>query len=368
MKKTIKKKISSLYIHVPFCSKICPYCDFVKLIKNDNFIEQYIKELTKDLLSVENKFKKFKSIYIGGGTPSILSCDHLKTILMIIKRIRRKNAEITIECNPEDITIEKLKLLKKYGINRISIGIQSFDQNILKEINRDYKIDYFSLIKLVKQYIKNINVDLIYGFKNQSFNDLKNDLNNFIRLDISHLSIYSLIVDKNSIFYNQGYKEQNEDDSRIFYDYIVSFLRKNGFERYEISNFAKNKKYSKHNLNYWKNSNYLAIGIGASGYIDDTRYRISPSFNLYINGKREIEKEDINSSLKKEYFFITNLRLEKGFKIKEYNKIFKSNFLNEFKNIIDDLSKEGLVKIKKGYFSCTDEGLAILDRILLKFI
>ncbi len=363
-----KKKINSLYIHIPFCSNICPYCDFVKLIKNDLFIDQYLKELKKDLHNIKNGYKKFKSIYIGGGTPSILNCKDLEIILRILFKLKKINCEFTIECNPEDINIEKLKLLKKYGINRISIGIQSFNEKILREIKRDYQIDYFKLIKLVKKYIKNINVDLIYGFNGQTLNDLENDLKKFTKLNINHLSIYSLIVDKNSIFFNQGYKEQNEDDSRIFYDYIVDFLRKNGFKRYEVSNFAKKKKYSRHNLNYWKNGQYLAIGIGASGYVDNFRYRIAPSFNEYIKGKRIIEKEILTKDLMKEYFFITNLRLEDGFKIKEFNKIFKTNFLIDYKDIVSELLKEDLVMIKSGYFSCTDKGIAVLDRILLKFM
>ncbi len=364
----IRKKINSLYIHIPFCSKICPYCDFVKLIKNDTFIKKYLVELNKDLLDVKNNYQKFKSIYIGGGTPSILNCEDLTNLLLILKKMLRSGGEFTIECNPEDINEEKLRIFKKYGINRISIGIQSFNNNILKEINRDYGIDYFKLINLVKKYIKNINVDLIYGFKNQTLTDLKEDLNNFVKLDINHLSIYSLIVDQNSIFFNKGYKEQNEDDSRIFYDYIVSFLRENNFERYEVSNFAKNKKYSKHNLNYWKNNEYVAVGIGASGYENNIRYTNSISFKDYIDGKRIVNKEEVSFKTKKEYFFITNLRIEKGFKIKEYNKVFKDDFLKTYKNIIEELKKDGLVKIKKGYFSCSDEGIAILDRILLKFL
>ena len=363
-----KKKINSLYIHIPFCSNICPYCDFIKLIKNDLFIEKYLTELKKDLLKIKDGYKKFKSIYIGGGTPSILNCKDLEDILKILSKVKAFNYEFTIECNPEDITIQKLELFKKYGINRISIGIQSFNEKILKVIKRDYHINYFDLINLVKKYIKNINVDLIYGFKNQSLDDLKKDLENFDKLNINHLSIYSLIINKNSIFYNQGYREQDEDDSRLFYDYIVEFLRKRGFKRYEVSNFAKNMKYSKHNLNYWKNNQYLAIGIGASGYIDNVRYQISTSFNKYINGERNVEKEILTDDLKKEYFFITNLRLEDGFKIKRFNKIFKSNFLIDYKDIIRDLLKEGLVEIKKGRFFCTDKGIVILDRILIKFI
>lgn len=365
MKKKIKT--NSLYIHIPFCKNICPYCDFIKFIKNDEFIKKYLIELNKDLDVAISSFKKFKTIYIGGGTPSILSYEDLTKLLKKLQRVRRFNTEFTIECNPEDITIEKLKLFKKYHINRISLGIQSFNKEILKEIKRDYSIDYFSLINLIKKYIKNINVDFIYGFKDQTLDDLKEDLTNFIKLDVNHVSIYSLIVDENTIFFKKGYKEQNEDDSRLFYDFIVSFLRKHGYERYEVSNFAKNKKYSKHNLNYWKNNTYLGIGLGAHGYINNNRYQNTNSLNLYLNGKNQIIKEDVDQKLLKEYFFITNLRLEKGFNIKKYNKLFNSNFLKDYKNEIKELTKEGYLIIKNGRCYASDEGIAILDRIILKF-
>lgn len=365
-KKTKKIKINSLYIHIPFCKNICPYCDFVKMVKNKEKEDLYIEELIKDISKIKDKFYKFETLYIGGGTPSILSRENLEKLLSNLSFLKKRNSEFTIECNPEDIDEQLLKLLKKYGINRISIGIQSFNKRILEEIDRDYDIDYFNLIKLVKKYIKNINVDLIYGFKNQTLEELNEDLTNFIKLDINHLSIYSLIVEEGSIFYLKKYPLQNEDDSRLFYDLLLNRLRENGYERYEVSNFAKNKKYSRHNLNYWLNKPYLAIGISASGYIDNYRYKISPSINKYLSGRRDIEKEELNEVLKEEYFLLTNLRLERGFSLKKYQKNFKNDFLIKYKNIVEELKKDSLITINKGYFKCTDKGLIILDFILLK--
>ncbi len=363
----MKKKVNSLYIHIPFCKKICSYCDFTKLIYKENFSKPYLDELIKDLDKVRENFFKFRTIYIGGGSPSSFSNEELEKLLKEVVKFKKITSEFSIEFNPEDITESKLKLLKKYKVNRISIGIQSFNPRILKEINRDYGIDYFKLIKNVKKYIKNINVDLIYGFKNQTLDELKYDLDNFIKLDVDHISIYSLTVNKNTIFYNNNYPEQNSDDSRIFYDYIVSYLKKHNFLHYEVSNFARNKKFSKHNLNYWNNKEYIGVGIGAHGYCDNIRYNISSSFKEYISGNRIIEKEIINKNILKEYYFITNLRKYNGFLLKDYKKIFKSDFYQDFKEEVDELINSKLCKIDRRFY-CTDEGIPILDFILLKLI
>ncbi len=363
----MKKKVSSLYIHIPFCKKICSYCDFTKLIYKENFSKPYLDELIKDLDKVRENFFNFKTIYIGGGSPSSFNDEELEKLLKKVYKLKKINSEFSIEFNPEDITINKLKLLKKYKINRISIGIQSFNERILKEINRDYGLNYFELINEVKKYIKNINVDLIYGFKNQTIEELKYDLDNFIKLDVDHISIYSLTVNKNTIFYNKNYPEQNNDDSRIFYDYIVNYLKKYGYLRYEVSNFAKNKKFSKHNLNYWNNNEYIGVGIGAHGYFNNVRYNISPSFKEYINGNRIVEKEVTDKNILKEYYFITNLRKYDGFSLKDYKKIFKTDFYNEFKEEVDELVKSNLCKIDNRFYA-TDEGIPILDFILLKLI
>lgn len=360
-----KRKINSLYIHIPFCKKICPYCDFVKFVNNEYFEEKYIFQLLNDLKKIK---QKFKTIYIGGGTPSIFKLENIEKLLIEVKKHLYINHELTFECNPEDISIDLLKLLKKYHVNRISLGIQSFNKTILKNINRDYDIDYFSLIRTIKKFINNINVDFIYGFQGQTIEDLKSDLDNFIKLDVNHISIYSLIVDEGSIFYLKRYSEQDEDESRIFYDYILNFLRKNGFIRYEVSNFARKKKFSSHNLNYWNDEYYLGIGLGASGFIETGRYTFNKSLNKYLDGKREFDLEKPNFNKEIEYFLLTNLRKEEGFKISNFNKRFNLDFNFFFKNEIKHLINNKYVEIVNNYFRCTDEGLIILDRIILKLI
>ena len=358
----------SLYVHIPFCKKICPYCDFIKVLENDKFIEPYLKELLKDIsFFIENNFK-FKTIYIGGGTPSILSVNFLEQLLLNLNKILDNDAEFTIECNPESLTENKLKIFKKYGVNRISIGLQTFNKNLLKILDRDFEIDYFDLIKLVKKYIKNINVDFIYGLPNQTLEILKEDLDNFIKLDINHVSLYSLQLEENTLFYNSGIKEIDSDESAKMYNFILDFLRKHGFNRYEVSNFAKKGNESKHNLTYWRNEKYYGIGVGASGYINNIRYRNLGNLSKYIKGLREKDEEILNLDDERKYFLITNLRLEEGFDIETYNKKFKKDFLNDYKNEIEFLLLAKAIAINNNLIKCTDYGLLTLNLVLEKFI
>ena len=367
---TIKKtKISSLYIHIPFCDSICPYCDFTKFISKDFFKSKYVSQLLKDLLSLYKKGNRFKTIYIGGGTPTCLKINDLRRLLKVLKLLLNKNDyEFTIEANPESIDEEKLKLFKSCGINRISIGIQTFNKDLLKSINRDYGINYFDLIKLVKKYISNINVDLIYGLPGQTISTLKDDLENFVQLDINHISAYSLSINPMSIFYVNKVKEIDDDLSRKYYDLILKFLRAHGFERYEISNFAKDGFESRHNLTYWRNNQSIGIGCGASGYEYPYRYKISSSLTEYLKGKRKRDKEIVYKKDDLEYFLICNLRLKEGFDLREFKKQFGFDFVKKYKNIINQYINSGFLVVNKYQIYCSDEGLIKLDFLLRDLI
>ena len=362
------KKINSLYVHIPFCTKICPYCDFIKVIDEKSFKSRYLKELIKDIKTLEQKRYFFNTIYIGGGTPSVLEEEQLKELLSALNCVKKYDTEFTFEANPESITVNKLKIPKKYGINRISIGVQSFNNNILKEINRDYNVDIFKLIEIVKKYIPNINVDFIYGLPNQTFEDLKNDLNNFVSLNVNHISIYSLILEKGTMFYKNNVKEISDESSRQFYDYIVSFLREHDYKRYEVSNFCRIGYKSKHNLTYWHDEEYVGLGIGASGFENNIRYKNSSSLTKYLNGIREREEEVVSIEDDYEYYLICNLRLEDGFSLKEFEKRFGFNLLTSKEKEIKELIELDLVVIKNDYFKCSDEGIALLDRVILKLL
>jgi oxygen-independent coproporphyrinogen-3 oxidase len=260
--------------------------------------------------------------------------------------------------------------MKKCGVNRLSIGVQSTCNQLLKEIGRHHTFeDAKNIIKIAKNKgFDNINIDFIYGFKGQSLDDLKKDLEEFIKLDIDHISIYSLIVEKGSLFYKQGYKTQNEEDSRNYYEFIVKFLREHGYERYEISNFARNKKYSKHNLTYWHNEEYYGCGLGASGYENGIRYSNTKSLPKYIEGNYLESKEILNEKLIEEYFLITNLRLEQGFLKIDYEKQFGVTFEENYKNKIKNFELEKYLDFSSDRVCLNDDGFLLMDFILLKLL
>ena len=358
----------ALYIHIPFCEHICKYCDFTKLFYFSKFEKPYLEALKKEISSkVKNKIF---TLYYGGGTPTALSDESFEDILSFASKFLESDYEFTVEANVENLTESKLDIMKRCGVNRLSIGVQSTCNKLLKEIGRHHTFeDAQKIIKLAKSKgFSNINIDLIYGFKNESLNDLKKDLEEFIKLDIDHISIYSLIVEKGSMFFNEGYKTQDEENSRKHYEYIVEFLRKHGYERYEISNFARNKKYSRHNLTYWHNEEYFGCGLGASGYVSGVRYENTKSLPEYIKGTYISSSEKVDSKLLEEYFLITNLRLEQGFKRKDYQKLFNLDFEDKYKNKINNFELTKYFNFTIDSISLNDEGLLMMDFILLKLL
>ena len=361
-----KNKVKSLYIHIPFCAHICKYCDFTKLIYNEDFARKYVDVLLYELDSY--KVGEFDTIYVGGGTPTSLGDESFKRILNELKKHLSKDYEFTVEANVENLSKEKLRIMKDAGVNRLSIGIESTNDKMLKSINRHHTfIDALKVIKEAKEVgFDNINVDLIYGLPNESIDDLKKDLKNIISLDVPHISIYSLIVEKGSIFYNEGVREQDEDSSREHYDLILKTLRENGFERYEISNFAKDKKYSRHNLTYWRDEEYYGIGLGASGYLNGKRYKNTSSLKKYLNKEFIDEIEEYDPKRELEDYLLTNLRLEQGFKKIDFEKRFNVSFEIKFKDVLDDLILKGFIKLSKDSIMLSDDGLMILDSILVK--
>lgn len=358
----------ALFIHIPFCEHICKYCDFTKLFYFSKFEKPYLEALKKEISSkVKNKVF---TLYFGGGTPTALSDEGFEDILKFASKYLEKGYEFTVEANVENLTESKLNIMKRCGVNRLSIGVQSTCNALLKEIGRCHTFeDAQKIIKLAKSKgFSNINIDLIYGFKNESLNDVKKDLEEFIKLDIDHISIYSLIVEKGSMFYNLKYPTQNEEDSRKYYEYIVKFLRENGYERYEISNFAKNGKYSRHNLTYWHNEEYYGCGLGASGYVNGVRYENTKSLPDYFKGNYFSSSERVGEKELEEYFLITNLRLEQGFSKEQYKKFFGVDFEEKYNNKIKYFDLKRYFDFSVSRIRLNDEGLIMMDFVLLKLL
>ena len=361
-------KPNALYIHIPFCEHVCTYCDFTKLFYSQKFEKPYLDSLENEIKSkVTNKVI---TLYFGGGTPTALSDEGFERILNFAKQYLDTDYEFTVEANVENLTESKLDIMKRCGVNRLSIGVQSTCNALLKEIGRHHTFEEAqkTMFLAKSKGFSNINIDLIYGFKNESLNDLKHDLEEFIKLDIDHISIYSLIIEKGSILYNQKYSEQEEGESRKFYEFIVSFLREHGYERYEISNFARKQKYSRHNLTYWHNEEYYGCGLGASGYVGGVRYENTKSLPEYLKGNYISSKENVSKKELEEYFLLTNLRLEKGFAKADYKNLFDVEFEEKYAEKIKNFSLSKYFDFSDGRVRLTDEGLILMDFVLLKLL
>lgn len=358
----------ALYIHIPFCAHICSYCDFTKLFYFQKFEKPYLEALKKEIFSY--KINKVNTLYFGGGTPTSLSDEGFEDILSFASKYLDKDYEFTVEANVENLTLNKLNIMKKCGVNRLSIGVESTSNELLKEIGRHHTWeDAKKAVELAKKVgFDNINIDLIYGFKNESLDQLRKDLDNFIKLDIDHISIYSLIIEKGSILFERGEKPQLEDASKEYYVEILNLLRKYGYERYEVSNFARNERYSKHNLTYWKNEEYYGCGLGASGYVNKVRYTNTRSMPEYLKGNRIYMKEKVTKELLLTYYLITNLRLEKGFERKDFKNKFGIDFLDKYKDKISKHKLEKYFDIKEDRISFTDDGILLMDFVLLKIL
>ena len=352
----------SIYIHIPFCSSICNYCDFCKVLTNKQWIDKYLVALEKEIKQ-NYKGEYVKTLYIGGGTPSSLSLENLKRLFDIFKIFDiDKNTEVTFESNSEDLTLDKINFLKN-RINRLSIGIQTFNKETLKNLNR--KLNINNLNNAFKAF-ENINIDLMYGFQNQSIDDIKADLNKIIELNPTHISTYCLILEPNTKLYIDNYIPLEDDKESDMYDLIVKTLKENNYEQYELSNFSKKGYQSKHNLVYWNNEHYYGFGLGASGYIDNIRYENTRSLNKYLKGNYVLDKHELSLDETIQNEFILGFRKIIGINKQNFYQKYKMN-LNEIKLINDLLSQELLVE-KEGNIYINPQYLYTSNEVLLNFI
>ena len=334
--------MTSCYIHIPFCDNICTYCDFCKRYPSNQIIDKYLNSLKKEITD-NYKGELLKTIYIGGGTPSSLNSKQLIKLMKIIKLLKKDiDCEFTFECNPESITEEKLIILKENGVNRISMGVESTNDKLLKYLGRKHNFKMIKeKVKLIKKYFNNINIDLIYALPNERIVDLKKDLHNIVKLNVNHVSTYSLEIHKHTILGIKKTKPIVEDLDSDMYNIICSYLKENGFNHYEVSNFYKGNSYSHHNMTYWKNNEYYGFGLGASGYVRNTRYDNTRSMYKYCNGNRVFNKEKLSKQDKISYELILGFRLINGINKDEFKKKYGINLVDQYN--IKDLIKNGLL-------------------------
>ncbi|MDR1150312.1 MAG: radical SAM family heme chaperone HemW [Clostridiales bacterium] len=335
------KKDISVYIHIPFCKSRCFYCDFVSNLKNEKEIALYVNSLCREINNnkILKEFK-IKTLYIGGGTPSFID---KKYIYKILSCFDLNNAyEITIETNPESLTLEKILFYKKNRINRISIGLQTTNNLLLKQINRKHDLKTFNEIYFVaKKYFKNINIDLIFGLPDQTLEMFYRDIRYVVNIKPTHISLYSLKIEKNTVFFGKKLNLPDEETERKMYHDAIGILKKSKYYQYEISNFSVKNFECKHNLIYWTSKNYLGFGLSAHSFINNQRFKNTSNFYKYIkNPLNGVDKMTTltNKNLIEEFVFL-GLRLNVG--------VSKFNFYKKFKIKINEVYDKEIKKLKK---------------------
>lgn len=375
-----------IYVHIPFCKKKCVYCDFVSYENKQEQIESYIKWLLVEIEDVATGIKLdrkdiiIKTIYIGGGTPSFIHENYIEKILQCILKnyCVKKDAEITIEVNPGSVTKEKLKSYKKNGINRLSIGMQSTNDSILRQLGRIHHFqDFLTTYQLARQVgFDNINIDLMIGLENQN---IKEELENIINLQAEHLSVYSLIVEEHTPLYSmvrsKKYKLPEEKIERDMYWNVKNKLEKNGYQHYEISNFAKKGLEAKHNLDCWHQKEYIGFGVAAHSYTDKCRYSNITSIEKYIENFEKGKPEDNiviheiqnKTSMAKEYIML-NLRTIQGCNLEEFKTKFGYEIEKGFVQELERLKKNCLIAIENGYIHLTNKGIDLANLVWEEFV
>lgn len=358
----------SIYIHIPFCKSICSYCDFAKVIHNKSWVDIYLQELGSEIDKYYEE-DEIRTLYIGGGTPSSLNILELRKLFKIIKKFKLSDEyEFTFEVNVNDITQELCNVLKENKVNRISVGVESFDKFNLKFLNRKHtKKEIFKNIKFLKENdFNNINVDLIYALPIESYKVLKSDLNKILKLDVPHISTYSLIIEPNTVLSNNNIKNIDEEYDYKMYQYICKKLKKSGYNHYEVSNFSKPGFESIHNLNYWNNSEYYGFGLGSHGYINGVRYENTRSLNNYINKNYRLNEYIVSKKEEMENELILGLRKLEGINIFDFFQKFGVNIQDVFD--IKYALKNNLLVLRNKYLMIPEDKIYIMNEILNNII
>jgi putative coproporphyrinogen dehydrogenase len=362
-----------LYIHIPFCDRICNYCDFTAFQGANSKIKEYVEALKKEIELKGNKNFLIDSIFIGGGTPSFIDGKYIFEILEKVKEnfIVLDNIEISIETNPKTFDEKKLEYYKSAKINRVSIGVQSFNDVILKELGRNHNSkEAFDSIELVKKFDFDLNLDLIFGYQSQTIEDILYDFEMVKNINPDHISYYGLIIEEKTKFkalQNVGKLDLlDEETERKMYHLIVKKLEEIGLNQYEVSNFAKVGKESVHNKKYWNCKEYLGLGISAHSYLNDERFSNTVNLSKYIkelyNGNIPVDfREKLDMPTKKFEYIIMNMRLKEGFLISDYNRLFESDFLEENKKAVKIGLENNVVEIKDDRIYFTKRGFDIMD-------
>jgi putative oxygen-independent coproporphyrinogen III oxidase len=375
--------IEAAYIHIPFCEHICHYCDFNKVFLKGQPVDEYLDALDKEIILTLKKYpvEKLKTIFVGGGTPTALNEKQLQRLCQIITSHlpTEMSAEFTFEANPGDLSKEKLQILKEAGVNRLSFGVQSFNDELLKGIGRTHRAsDVFRSIEDAKNIgFENISIDLIYSLPGQSLADFKDTIKTAFSLDIQHYSGYSLIIEPKTVFYNLMRKGKlplpGEDVEASMFELLMEEMEAHGFSQYEISNFSKPGYESKHNLTYWNNDPYFGFGAGAHGYVGGLRCSnvgpLKKYMDLIENGKLPIFEEHFvtaSESMEEEMFL--GLRKTEGVRVAKFIQKFGRNPLDIFREELNKSLEKGLIEVSEESIYLTKKGRLLGNEVFQTFL
>ena len=374
----MQKKPTSAYVHIPFCTQICYYCDFSKVFIKNQPVDSYLEHLLEEFQSYD--IQKLRTLYIGGGTPTALSASQLEVLLEgLTKNLDLSMLEeLTIEANPGDLDEDKIAVLKDSAVNRVSLGVQTFDDKMLKKIGRSHteKDIYENIDRLKLAGFDNISIDLIYALPGQTMEQVKDNVAKAIALDIPHMSLYSLILENHTVFMNRMRRGKlplpKEELEAEMFEYIIAELERAGFVHYEISNFSKQGFESRHNLMYWDNAEYYGIGAGASGYVDGVRYKNHGPIRHYLKaveeGSARINEEHLSQREQMEEEMFLGLRKKSGVSMVRFEEKFERSFQELYGDIVKDLIQQGLMQVDGDRVRMTKRGLFLGDTVAERFI
>ncbi|MFK4954940.1 radical SAM family heme chaperone HemW [Lactococcus garvieae] len=370
-----KNETKAAYVHIPFCSHICYYCDFAKVLMTGQPVEAYIDELLKEYDSYG--ISSLQTLYIGGGTPSVLPADQLEKLLThLTKNLDLEELEeFTVEANPSDLTDEVLTVLAQSPVNRISLGVQSFDDKLLKKIGRTHTEAqvYSSIERLRAAGFENITIDLIYGLPNQTMEMVERDVQKFLELDLPHVALYSLILEDHTVFMNRQRRGRlrlpSDDRNADMYEYIIETLTAKGYSHYEVSNFGKIGYESKHNMTYWDNAEYYGVGAGASGYLEGIRYKNHGPVHHYLREEnKRVNEEVLTRKQRIEEEMFLGLRKKNGVSIERFHKKFGQTLEEVYGTIIEELAFQKMLFEADGRIQMTEKGFELGNEVFERFL
>lgn len=377
-----EQKVSA-YIHIPFCEHICYYCDFNKVFLEGQPVDEYVEMLLKEMEITlkQHPVKELETLYVGGGTPTSLTAVQLDRLLAGAREILpfKEGKEFTVEANPGDLTKEKLQVMKNYGVNRLSMGVQTFDNRLLKKIGRKHTAEdvYQTMRFLEEENFTNVSIDLIYALPGQTLEGYRETLNQALALDLPHYSLYSLILENKTMFMNwvrQGRLElpDQETETRMFEETIQA-MEKKGRHQYEISNFGLEGHESKHNLMYWNNDHYFGFGAGASGYLGNKRYRNKGPIQHYLRplraGELPVLKTEVllrKNQIEEEMFL--GLRKKIGISKQHFYERYQQTIESLYSKVLTDLEKEGLLVNESDRIYLTPKGTFLGNEVFERFL